>query len=110
MANFRPRFSSALFLLSLALLSESARAQSDELMPDRGNEKIYEYGQTCENLGQLSRVELVGITHIAYSEHFAIFCKPDSVYRCDDYSPVLVGLGRLEDNGRGSCRFNANAE
>ncbi len=97
-------FASTLLLLSLVTYSESARA--DEIYGETGEGKqVFAYGSTCENLGQLSRVELVGVTHQTYSDQFAIFCKPDSVYRCEDYDSTLVGLGRLEDNGRGSCRY-----
>ena len=98
------KFSAVLILIATILTSEAARAEDD------GTSAIFTYGNTCENLGQLSRVELVGITHKTYSEQFAIFCKPDSVYRCDDYNSVLLGLGRLEDNGRGSCRYLPNGE
>lgn len=99
------RLSSALILVSTLLASEAARADDNE-----ASYSVFTYGDTCENLGQLSRVELVGITHQTYSEQFAIFCKPDSVYRCEDYDSALVGLGRLEDNGRGSCRYLPNAK
>jgi hypothetical protein len=111
MVNFKRRLGSALLLLSLAFSAESARAQTDQAMPDQEHlDSIFSYGQGCESLTQLSRVELVGITHDAYSENFALFCKPDNVYRCDEYTPVLAGLGRLEDNGRGSCRYLPNAD
>lgn len=89
----------ASIVLSTLLASEAARAEGDPPA------SIFNYGETCENLGQLSRVELVGITHETYAEQFGTFCKPDSVYRCNDYDSVLVGLGSLEDNGRGSCRY-----
>lgn len=100
------RLSSVFCLFAIALGADAARAESEDiLMPDQGAIINFEYGKSCEELGQLSRVELVGVTHQTYSEQFSLFCKPDSVYRCNDYNSVLIGLGRLEDNGRGSCRF-----
>lgn len=102
------RVASVLLLMAIGFASEPARAEDEGEIPDRDS-IIFEYGQTCENLGQLSRVELVGITHRTYEENFALFCRPDSVYRCEDYNSLLVGLGRLEDNGRSSCRYLPDA-
>ena len=104
----RKRVAGGLLLLFVCFASEPVRAEGEGSRVDRDS-IIFEYGQTCENLGQLSRVELSGITHRTYVENFPIFCRPDSVYRCEDYNALLVGLGRLEDNGRSSCRYLPDA-
>lgn len=92
------------FVVASLLSGQSAMAQSED--SDIEAIKIFAYGESCAQLGQLSRVELVGITHPTYSEQFSNFCKPDSVYRCDDYNALVAGLGRLEENGL-SCRYVA---
>jgi hypothetical protein len=90
------------FVFASLMTGQTALAQSEGT--DTEAVKIFAYGESCAQLGQLSRVELVGITHSAYAEQFALFCKPDSVYRCDDYNAYVAGLGSLEDNGM-SCRY-----
>lgn len=98
---FKP-LSTLAFVLAGLLSGPTAMAQSEE----SGVEaiKIFAYGESCAQLGQLLRVELVGITHPTYEEQFSNFCKPDSVYRCDDYNALVTGLGKLEDNGQ-YCRY-----
>ena len=95
----------AVFVIASLMTGQTAIAQSE------GTEieaiKIFEYGESCAQLGQLTRVEIIGITHKAYEEQHAMFCKPDSVYRCDDYNALVTGLGKLEDNGM-ACRYLPN--
>jgi len=84
------------------LSGPTAAAQSDGYEMEAIT--VFQYGESCSQLAQLSRVEIVGITHSAYAEQFQDFCKPDSVYRCEDYNASLAGLGSLEENGT-SCRY-----
>jgi len=95
-------------LSSFAFVATSLLTGHSAIAQDSGSEieavKIFSYGESCAQLGQLTRVELVGITHPTYAEQFSNFCKPDSVYRCDDYNALVNGLGKLEDNGQ-YCRY-----
>lgn len=99
---FIKHLSKVVFVLAALLTGETLIAQSDSSEVEAI--KIFAYGESCAQLGQLSRVELVGVTHPTYEEQFSNFCKPDSVYRCDDYNALVTGLGKLEDNGQ-YCRY-----
>ncbi len=90
--------------ISVGMLSgQTAFAQSEG--KDIEAIRIFQYGESCGQLAQLSRVELLGVTHPAYAEQFFDFCKTDGVYRCDDYNALLAGVGQLEDNGPTNCRY-----
>ena len=95
--------SSYAFVLANLLAGNAAIAQDE--VRELTVEKVFEYGESCAQLAQLTRVELIGITHPAYVEQFFDFCKPDNIYRCEDYNALLAGVGQLEDNGQSSCRY-----
>ncbi|MBC7660689.1 MAG: hypothetical protein H7249_13420 [Chitinophagaceae bacterium] len=94
---------SMVFVLVNLFSARAVIAQED--IRDLVVEKVFEYGGACAQLAQLTRVELTGVTHVAYSEQFFEFCKADNVYRCEDYNTLLAGMGTLEDNGQSSCRY-----
>ena len=100
MILFRVR---AFILAAASLSSGQIAAQTEER--EETPELIFRYGESCDQLAQLSKVEIAGITHPAYGEQFNIFCKTESVYRCADYGALLFGQGTLEDNGPTSCRY-----
>ena len=92
-------------VLGLATLFHMQIATAQDDVRELVVEKVFSYGESCSQLAQLTRVEIIGITHSAYSEQFFDFCKTDNVYRCEDYNALLAGAGTLEDNGQSTCRY-----
>lgn len=111
-ANKRPQRFTRLFLaLGLALASAAAGsftfphiASADEF--DReGEPGSFVYGGECGQLAQLTHRAMSAVVHSTHAENYKRFCTTEGVYSCEDYTPLLAGLGTLEGNGSIDCRF-----
>lgn len=95
----------AFLTLALSFVSpQLASAEELERDSEGGMGVTFVYGGECSQLAQLNHRSVMAVVHSIHSENYRRFCRSSGVYSCEDYTPLLAGLGSLEDNGV-DCRF-----